>query len=56
MMPDFIPPNCKFELDDAELEWTYPYSTFDFVHLRYLMGAISDSPKLYSEAFKYAEF
>jgi hypothetical protein len=19
-----VPPNCRFEVDDAELEWTYP--------------------------------
>jgi hypothetical protein len=49
----FVPPNLKFELDDAELPWTYQPDIFDFVYLRYLMGAISDWLKLYSEAFKY---
>ena len=23
MRPYFVPPNVKFELDDAQLEWTY---------------------------------
>lgn len=33
-MPQFVPPNCRFELDDAELEWTFPLASFDYVHIR----------------------
>ena len=53
IMPRFVPPNLRFELDDAQLEWTYALNSFDFVHMRYLIGAISDWPYLYSQAFKY---
>ena len=52
IMPSFVPPNCKFELDDAELEWTFAPASFDFIHMRYLMGATGDWPKLYSQAYK----
>jgi hypothetical protein len=51
-MPYFVPPNLRFELDDAQLEWTYPYESFDYVHLRYLIGAINDWPHVYGEAYK----
>jgi hypothetical protein len=31
IQPQWVPPNCKFELDDAQLEWKYPPNHFDFV-------------------------
>jgi SAM-dependent methyltransferase len=51
-MPSWVPPNCRFELDDAELDWTYAPNSFDFIHMRYLMGAIGDFPRLYEQVFK----
>ena len=24
IQPSWVPPNCKFEIDDAEREWTHP--------------------------------
>lgn len=56
IQPCFIPPNLKFELDDAQLEWTYGENSFDFVHIRCLMGGIIDWAKLYSEVFRYVIF
>lgn len=56
MMPSYVPPNCRFELDDAELEWTFKPDSFDFVHMRYLMGAISDWGRLYKQAYTYDHF
>lgn len=53
IMPSFVPPNLRFELDDANLEWTYSPDTFDYVHLRYLIGAVNDWSHIYSEAYKY---
>ncbi|KFY10977.1 hypothetical protein V491_07386 [Pseudogymnoascus sp. VKM F-3775] len=50
--PSFVPPNLRFELDDAQLDWTFNTGTFDFVHIRCLFGAISDWPKLYGDAFR----
>jgi hypothetical protein len=48
-----VPPNCQFELDNAQLEWTYTPNKFDFVHLRCLFGSIKDWPALYQEVYKY---
>ena len=48
-----MPPNCRFELDDAKLEWTYAADRFDFVHLRCLFGSIKDWPALYREVYKF---
>jgi hypothetical protein len=52
IQPLFVPPNCKFELDDAQLEWTYPENNFDFVHISCLFGSISDWPALYAQIYK----
>ncbi|KIW07998.1 uncharacterized protein PV09_00944 [Verruconis gallopava] len=49
-----IPPNLQFEVDDIEQEWQYSYQ-FDFIHCRYLNGAIRDWPKLVQQAFKYTK-
>src|SRR5437667_7991972 len=52
IQPRWVPPNCKFELDDADLEWMYPDNHFDYVHIRYMIGSIKDWPKLYKQAFR----
>lgn len=50
--PSFVPPNLKFELDDAQLEWTYQPNSFDYIHVRCLLGAIQDWAHLYREIYK----
>ncbi|KAF4121346.1 Methyltransferase domain, partial [Geosmithia morbida] len=52
MQPKWVPPNVKFELDDATQPWTWPDNEFDFVHMRFLNGAIRDWPALFREAFR----
>ncbi|KAF2469170.1 S-adenosyl-L-methionine-dependent methyltransferase [Lindgomyces ingoldianus] len=47
------PPNIRFEIDDASSEWTYPESSFDFVHARGLTGCIKDWPYLYQQCYKH---
>ena len=52
---DAIPSNLSFQLDDARvLPWTFPPSTFDFVHMRGLAGAFTDSElsTIYTEIFR----
>lgn len=34
--PFLVPPNCHFQLEDANTDWTYERSTFDLVHFRHL--------------------
>lgn len=52
IQPAWVPPNCKFELDDAQLPWTFPDNHFDFIHMRLMMGSIKDWPFLYSEVLR----
>ncbi|KAF4459273.1 Phosphoethanolamine N-methyltransferase 3 [Fusarium albosuccineum] len=52
IQPSFVPPNCKFEVDDINQEWTYPENTFDFVHIRGMTGCIPDWTELYKKIFK----
>ncbi|KXJ86848.1 S-adenosyl-L-methionine-dependent methyltransferase [Microdochium bolleyi] len=50
--PQWIPVNLKFEVDDATQEWTYPANTFDYIHMRWLVGSIADWTVLYKEIFR----
>lgn len=62
-MPGWVPPNVQFYVDDVEDEWTYGEDEkFDYIHGRYLAGAMQDWPKLLSRVYEntkpgcYAEF
>ncbi|PNP74634.1 hypothetical protein FNYG_11970 [Fusarium nygamai] len=50
--PEWVPPNVRFEIDDAALEWTWGPDEFDFIHIRYIFGAIKDWSALFSEAYR----
>lgn len=52
MQPFWVPANLKFEIDDATLTWTWAGDSFDFVHMRYLLGAITDWTALFQEAYR----
>jgi SAM-dependent methyltransferase len=52
VQPAWSPPNCTFQIDDAQLDWTFSSNSFDFVHIRYLYGGIDDWQKLYRQAFR----
>ena len=52
LTPPRIPPNLKFEVDDVEKEWTYPFK-FDFVVSRYMCGSISDWPAHAKRIYEY---
>ncbi|KAH7136848.1 S-adenosyl-L-methionine-dependent methyltransferase [Dactylonectria estremocensis] len=52
IQPSWVPPNVKFEIDDATLTWSWKDNTFDFVHIRYLFGAIRDWNSLFKEAYR----
>lgn len=45
----------RFEIDDATLPWTWDENRFDFVHIRYLVGAIRDYNHLFREAFTHTK-
>ncbi len=50
--PTWVPPNVKFELDDASKSWTWDDKAFDFIHIRYLNGAFKDWPAVFREAYR----
>ncbi|KAI0013834.1 S-adenosyl-L-methionine-dependent methyltransferase [Xylariaceae sp. FL0662B] len=50
--PLWVPPNVKFEIDDCTQPWTWAEDSFDFVHTRYLFGAVADWTALFREAWR----
>ncbi|RSL85745.1 hypothetical protein CDV31_016520 [Fusarium ambrosium] len=50
--PDWVPPNCKFEIDDVSLRWTWPENEFDFVYLRTMFGSFKDWQHVFDEAYR----
>ncbi|WYZ36016.1 hypothetical protein EsH8_X_000663 [Colletotrichum jinshuiense] len=52
IQPSWVPPNCKFQIDDIDQPWTWPANHFDFIHIRNLEGCVSDWKALYKEAFE----
>jgi len=53
IQPPWIPPNCKFVVDDAETDLADPTSQqYDFIHARGMCGSIKDWPKLYNDIYK----
>lgn len=53
IQPLFVPPNCSFEIEDLNMEWTFPMNHFDFIHARELFGCVRDWDTLLAEAFKH---
>ncbi|KAF8536850.1 TAM domain methyltransferase, partial [Trichophaea hybrida] len=51
IQPHWVPPNCRFEVDDFEQEWPYESGTFDIVHARTLSGSVADWKKMHGQAF-----
>ncbi|AEO59202.1 hypothetical protein MYCTH_2307284 [Thermothelomyces thermophilus ATCC 42464] len=39
IQPDYLPPNCRFEIDDVDDDWVYSHK-FDYIHGRYLLPFI----------------
>lgn len=50
IQPDFVPPNCRFEVDDITKDWTYQENEFDFVHIRGMTGCVPDWVELHKQA------
>ncbi|PNP61702.1 hypothetical protein FNYG_13563 [Fusarium nygamai] len=53
IQPSWVPPNCEFYIDDAQLEWTWPADYFDYIHIRDLYGSIDDWFALYKRAYRH---
>jgi hypothetical protein len=54
IQPTWVPPNCKFLVDDFEDQWLFSNEgPFDFIHGRILCGSIRDWGKLFKQAYKH---
>ncbi|KAL2866082.1 class I SAM-dependent methyltransferase [Aspergillus lucknowensis] len=51
IQPSWVPPNCKFEIDDYEQPWTFSQN-FDYIHARMLSGSIADENTLFRQAYE----
>ncbi|KUJ10126.1 S-adenosyl-L-methionine-dependent methyltransferase [Mollisia scopiformis] len=50
IQPRFIPPNCMFEVDDLEEDWTYKHK-FDLIFMRMMTGSVSDWPRCFKQCY-----
>lgn len=55
IQPSWVPANVQFELDDCNRGWTWTESSFDFIHLRMLIGVVEDWVTLFRNAFRCAK-
>ncbi|KAH7311559.1 S-adenosyl-L-methionine-dependent methyltransferase [Stachybotrys elegans] len=51
--PEWVPPNCQFELDDIEQPWTGKPDTADFIFCRDPIASVRDHPKLIDQAYTH---
>ena len=51
IQPGWLPPNCRFYVDDVESEWAFGEreGLFDYIHSRALAGSIGDWANLYKQ-------
>ncbi|GKT41435.1 secondary metabolism regulator laeA [Colletotrichum spaethianum] len=54
IQPGFVPPNCFFEVDDVEQEWTWP-EPFDLIFSRNMAGSLQDWRGFVAQAFGHLE-
>ncbi|EED23912.1 conserved hypothetical protein [Talaromyces stipitatus ATCC 10500] len=55
IQPTWVPPNLRFEIDDAESEWHFHEENikFDYIHIRSMAGSIADWPRLLQRAYDH---
>lgn len=55
IQPTWVPPNVKFEIDDAEADWTWPLEHFDLLHMRTMTGTIRNWDRLFRQAYAHTK-
>lgn len=50
IQPLYVPPNCRFEVDDAEDDWLYKQK-FDYIHGRFMCTCFKDPAGVFKKAF-----
>ncbi|KAK1839291.1 methyltransferase domain-containing protein [Colletotrichum chrysophilum] len=54
IQPEWVPQNCKFEIDDVESTW-YMDAPFDFIHVRYMACSLRDWPAFVGRVYDNLE-
>jgi len=54
IQPSFIPPNCRFIVDNAEHDWAFDRK-FDYVHSRMLTLGMHDWPRFFKQCWDNLE-
>ncbi|KAK1526052.1 methyltransferase domain-containing protein [Colletotrichum costaricense] len=54
IQPEFVPPNCKFEVDDVEKEWTWQ-EPFDFIFARHMNACFESWERFLRRAYDALE-
>ena len=52
IQPRWVPPNLKFEVDDAEGKWSHQLDSFDLIHLRTMSGCFKDWDEVLTQVYK----
>ncbi|PCD37205.1 hypothetical protein AU210_005709 [Fusarium oxysporum f. sp. radicis-cucumerinum] len=52
IQPGWIPPNLEFQIEDCTQQWTFQPNSFDYIHMRWLVGSIADWKSLFKESYK----
>ncbi|KAG4434030.1 hypothetical protein IFR05_010484 [Cadophora sp. M221] len=50
IQPLYVPPNCKFEVDDAENDWNFS-EPFDYIHARAIVTCFKDNRAMVKKIF-----
>ncbi|KAF4923589.1 putative methyltransferase tdiE [Colletotrichum viniferum] len=54
IQPGYVPPNCSFEVDDVEKEWTWS-TPFDFIFIRAMIASFKSWPDMIAKAYDNLE-
>ncbi|KAI5844349.1 S-adenosyl-L-methionine-dependent methyltransferase [Tricharina praecox] len=52
IQPSWVPPNVQFVVDDVECDWMFSDDSFEFIHIRSMLGSIKDWPRLLSQCYR----
>jgi hypothetical protein len=52
IQPGWVPPNVRFQVDDAEADWDHAPNSLDYIHARHMCMAIKNWPKFINQAYR----
>ncbi|KAH8897260.1 S-adenosyl-L-methionine-dependent methyltransferase [Thozetella sp. PMI_491] len=53
IQPSYVPPNCRFEIDNINRDWAYQEGYFDFIHVRGMIGCVPDWVEFHQKVLKH---